>query len=137
MQATRTNVVNNTLQPMNTTLIQYPVKIWHKLADYCLRSYQGLTQDPRVFLMRKLARFEIVRDWATIFLKRPTKSDVIHPEEASILGKLDVNTIAETIETDSCYQGLQLPEDVVQELLNFASSTVGYINKRFEPSLSL
>lgn len=114
---------------MNTTLIQYPAKIWYKLANYCLRSYQGLSQDPRVFLMKKLARFEIVRDWATIFLKRPTKSDVIHPAEASVLGNLDVNTIAETIETDSCYQGLQLPEDVVQELLNFASSTVGYINR--------
>ena len=114
---------------MNTTLIQYPVKIWHKLADYCLRSYQGLTQDPRVFLMRKLARFEIVRDWATMLLKRPTKSPEIGQAEASVLGDLDVDAIAEIIETDSCYQGLQLPQDVVQELLNFASSTVGYINR--------
>lgn len=114
---------------MNTTLIQYPAKIWYKLAHYCLRSYQGLIQDPRVFVMKKLARFEIVRDWATILLKRPTKSDEIHPEETSILGKFDVEPIAETIETDSCYQGFQLPEDVVQELLNFASYTVGYINR--------
>ena len=114
---------------MNTTLIQYPAKIWYKLANYCLRSYQGLSQDPRVFLMKKLARFEIVRDWATMLLKRPTKSHEIGQAEASVLGNLDVNAIAATIETDSCYQGLQLPEDVVQELLNFASSTVGYINR--------
>jgi hypothetical protein len=45
------------------------------------------------------------------------------------LGNLDVNSIAATIETDSCYQGLQLPEDVVQEVLQFASSTVCYINR--------
>jgi hypothetical protein len=114
---------------MNTTQIQYPAKIWYKLADYCLRSFQGLTQDPRLFLMRKLARFEIVRDGVAMLFNRSTKPREISPEESSVLGKLDVNAIAATIETDSCYQGLQLPEDVVQELLNFASSTVGYINR--------
>jgi hypothetical protein len=64
-----------------------------------------------------------------MLLKSPTKPREIGPEESSILGNLDVNSIAATIETDSCYQGLQLPEDVVQELLNFASSTVCYINR--------
>ena len=110
-------------------MIQKSEKFWYKLANYCLKNYQGLTQEPRLFLMQKLARFEIVRDWAARLLKRPTKSSEISQEYASILGNLDVDAIAATIETDSCYQGLQLPEDVVQELLNFASSTVGYINR--------
>jgi len=89
VQATRTNVVNNTLL-MNTTLIQYPAKIWYKLADYCLRTYQGLTQDPRLFLMRKLARFEIVRDGVAMLFNRSTKPREISPEESSVLGNLDV-----------------------------------------------
>ena len=114
---------------MNTTLIQDPQKLWSKLSNYCLKNYQSLTQYPRVFLMRKIARFEIVRDWGAMLLKSPTKPREIGPEESSILGNLDVNSIAATIETDSCYQGLQLPEDVVQELLEFASSTVCYINR--------
>ncbi|MEG3858155.1 hypothetical protein [Microcoleus sp. herbarium12] len=114
---------------MNTTVIQKSEKFWYKLANYCLKNYQCLIQDPRLFLMRKLARFEIVRDWATILLKRPTQSREISQEYASILGKLDVGAIAATIESDSCYQGLQLPEDVVQELVKFAGSTVGYINR--------
>lgn len=114
---------------MNTTLIQYPAKIWYKLANYCLKSYQGLTQEPRVFLMRKLARFEIVRDGVAMLFNRSTKPREISLAKASVLGNLDVNAIAATIETDSCYQGLQLPQDVVQELLKFASSTVGYINR--------
>lgn len=114
---------------MNTTLIQAPEKLWSKLSNYCLKNYQCLTQDPRLFLMRKFARFEIVRDWAAMLLKSPTKPREIGREESSILGDLDVNSIAATIETDSCYQGLQLPEDVVQELLEFASSTVCYINR--------
>ena len=117
------------MQPMNTTLIQYPAKIWDKLANYCLKSYQGLTQEPRVFLMRKLARFEIVRDGVAMWFNRSTKSREISLPKASVLGDLDVNAIAATIETDSCYQGFQLPEDVVQELLKFANSTVGYINR--------
>lgn len=129
MQATKTNFVPNILQPMNTTLIQAPEKLWSKLSNYCLKNYQCLTQDPRLFLMRKFARFEIVRDWAAMLLKSPTKPRGIGREESSILGNLDVNSIAATIETDSCYQGLQLPEDVVQELLEFASSTVCYINR--------
>lgn len=114
---------------MNTTLLQAPEKLWSKLSNYCLKNYQCLTQDPRLFLMRKLARFEIVRDCAVMLLKSPTKPREIGREESSILGNLDVNSIAATIETDSCYQGLQLPEDVVQELLEFASSTVCYINR--------
>jgi Phytanoyl-CoA dioxygenase (PhyH) len=114
---------------MNTTLIQYPEKFFNKLAKYCIRNYQGLTQDPRVFLMRKLARFEIVREWIAILLERPTKSREIGREEFSILGNLDVDAIVETIQSDSCYQGFQLPQDAVQELLEFANSTVGYINR--------
>lgn len=114
---------------MNTTLLQAPEKLWSKLSNYCLKNYQCLTQDPRLFLMRKFARFEIVRDGAAMLLKSPTKPREIGREESSILGNLDVNSIAATIETDSCYQGLQLPEDVVQELLEFASSTVCYINR--------
>lgn len=114
---------------MNTTVILNSENFWYKVANYCLKNYQGLIQDPRLFLMRKCARFEIVRDWAAILWKRPTQSSEISEEKASILGKLDVNAIAATIETDSCYQGLQLPSDAVQELLNFANSTVGYINR--------
>lgn len=114
---------------MNTTLIQYPEKILSKIANYFLKSYQGLIQDPRVFLMRKLARFEILRDLTAMFLKRPTKSGEISQKSASILGKLDVESIVATIETESCYRGLQLPQDAVQELLEFASSTVCYINR--------
>ena len=41
--------------------------------------------------MRKLARFEIVRDWAAMLLKSPTKPREIGREESSILGNLDVN----------------------------------------------
>lgn len=129
MQATTTNVVPKILQPMNATLIQYSEKLWYKLAKYSLKNYKGLTQDPRLFLMRKLARFEIVRDWATMLLKRPTKSQESSLEQASILGKLDVDAIAATIETDSCYQGMQLPEDTVRELVDFANSTVCYIDR--------
>jgi Phytanoyl-CoA dioxygenase (PhyH) len=114
---------------MNTILSQYPEKLWYKLTNYCVRNYQGLTQDPRVFLMRKLARFEIVREWAAMLFQRPTKPREISQEESSILGNLDVDAIVETIETDSCYRGLQLPQDAVQEILEFASSTVGYINR--------
>lgn len=129
MQATTTNVVQKLPQPMNTTLIQYPEKFFTKLANYCLKSYQGLAEDPRVFLMRKLARFEILRNWAAMLSKRPTKSLELGREKSSILGNLDVDTIATTIETESCYQGFQLPQDAVLEIWKFANSTVGYINR--------
>lgn len=115
---------------MNTTAIQRTESFWSKLANYCFKNYQCLARDPRVFLMRKFARFEIVRNWAANLLQHPAKScDIIIEEGTSILGNLDVGTIAATIETDSCYQGLQLPEDTVRELVKFASSTVGYINR--------
>ncbi|WP_293122450.1 phytanoyl-CoA dioxygenase family protein [Microcoleus sp. bin38.metabat.b11b12b14.051] len=114
---------------MNNILIQKSEKFWYKLANYFLRNYRCLIQDPRLFLMGKFARFEIVRDWAAMLLKHPTQSPEISQEHPSILGELDVCAIASTIERDSCYQGLQLPEGVVQELVKFASSTVGYINR--------
>jgi hypothetical protein len=114
---------------MNTTAIQRTESFWSKLANYCLKNYQCLAREPRVFLMRKFARFEIVRDLAAMLLKSPAKALDMGQEGASILGELDASAIAATIETDSCYQGLQLPEDAVRELLKFASSTVGYINR--------
>jgi Phytanoyl-CoA dioxygenase (PhyH) len=116
---------------MNTTtsVIQKSENIGYKLANYCLKNYQGLIQYPRLFLMRKLARLEIVRDWAAKLLNPPAKSHVLSQENASILGKLDVDAIAATMETHSCHQGLQLPKNTVEELLKFASSTVGYINR--------
>lgn len=116
-------------QSMNTTAIQKTESFWSKLANYCLKNYQCFSQDPRVFLMRKFARFEIVRDLAAMWLKSPAQSWDIGQESASILGSLDVSAISATIETDSCYQGLQIPEDAVRELVKFANSSVGYINR--------
>lgn len=114
---------------MNTTALKKKASFWDKLSKYFLKNYECLAQDPRVFLMRKFARFEIVRDLAASVLKSRAKSRDISQEGASILGTLDASAIAATIETDSCYQGLQLPEATVQELLKFASSTVGYLNR--------
>lgn len=39
-----------------TVLAQTPQNLWGKLFDYCHKSYQCLTYNPKLFLMRKLAR---------------------------------------------------------------------------------
>ncbi|MFB8788972.1 MAG: hypothetical protein U7123_09025 [Potamolinea sp.] len=112
-----------------TAVIQSSQNFWDKIAGYCQKNYQFLTKNPRLFLMRKLARFEGIRDWILFFFKRPIKSYEISKDNPSLFQDINVDKVISGLETDSFALGINLPQDVVQEILNFAHSKPCYGNR--------
>lgn len=97
-----------------------------KFSAYWNKNYQFLTRNPKLFLMRKVARLEAVRSWINYFSKGPDKSYEIGRENPSVFKNIDVDLIVSSLKTDSYYPGLNLPQDVLQNLLEFANSTTCY-----------
>jgi hypothetical protein len=78
--------------------------------------------------MRKVARFEFARNWISSFYRRKDKSFEIG-ENPSVFEDLKVNETVASLEKNSYCLGLNLPEDVVKELLDYAKSTVCYADR--------
>ncbi|WP_432810796.1 hypothetical protein [Pantanalinema sp. GBBB05] len=96
-------------------------KIWRYLG----KTSQCLIENPSLFFMRKLARFEIVRNLVYQWHKTFAPPQPISIT-ASHLQNFDVNQVVSAIATDGYYAGLQLSQSVVQELLDYAYSTPCY-----------
>lgn len=102
---------------------------FRKIQNYCLKNLQCIRRDWRLFLMRKLSRFIIVRD-AVQRLNR-----LIHPfhisgkEESSLFPALHVEEAVAIMQRDGFYLGLELPAETVQEILEFAHSAPCYGNR--------
>jgi hypothetical protein len=78
--------------------------------------------------MRKVARFEFARNWISSFYRRKDKSFEIG-ENPSVFEDLKVNETVASLEKNSYCLGLNLPKDVVKELLDYAKSTVCYADR--------
>lgn len=104
-------------------------KIGSKLKQYLHKNYQCFSQYPNLFLMRKLARFELIRRVSCYFptnMKSVTKTTL---NSSSLFKELDTETIVTSLQKEGCYFGLQLPDDTLQELLDFASKNYCYVNR--------
>ncbi len=112
-----------------TALAQNSQSIWNKLSEYCQKNYRCLTKTPRLFLMRKLARFEFVRNWVSLFSKPMDKSYELGKGNPSVFKDINVDQVIDALKTDSYCSGLNLPPDVVQGILEFAHSARCYGNR--------
>ena len=104
-------------------------KIGSKLKKYLYKNYQCLSQYPNLFLMRKLARFEFIRRVSRHFptnIKSVTKTTL---NSSPHFKELDIETIVTSLQKEGCYLGIQLPDDTIQELLDFASNNYCYLNR--------
>lgn len=108
-------------------------RVWTKAQDYAQRNYECLTKEPNLFLMRKSARFEMVRDWVD-FTHRSSRKGL--PGDAftgSLFPDVDVEQTVQALETDGLALHLTLPADILQELLDFAYTAPCYGDR--DPSL--
>ncbi|NJP09143.1 MAG: phytanoyl-CoA dioxygenase family protein [Leptolyngbyaceae cyanobacterium RU_5_1] len=83
-----------------------------------------MTQNPGLFFMRKLSRLEVMRDifyYFQAFLG--SKSEAIQAQTSSIFQNVDVDKIVQSIRDDGYFPGIELPSDVVQEVLEYAHAT--------------
>jgi len=105
-----------------------------KLIDYCRDTYQGIKKNPRWFLMRKIGRFSAARSLMSLFYKRPSKSYELSTNEQTFFQDINVDAVVESLEKNGICIGINLPQNIVQEILDFAMSTTCYGNRK--PELS-
>lgn len=97
-----------------------------KLTAYIQKSWSCLVQEPQLFIMRKLARFEIVR---TAYQGFKRSRPVERKTSASLFQEIDVQAVVAQINQDGCAPGLQLPGDIMQQILEFAATESCYANR--------
>lgn len=94
----------------------------NKLFFYVSRSITCLVYNPKLFLMRKLARIELIRQvWGAMTANR--KFDESAPSQTSLVTFPDPQTISTVLRQQGIYAGLQLSDIVVDELVDFAHQT--------------
>ncbi len=106
-----------------------------KLMAYLQTNLRCFMQEPQLFVMRKLARFEGVRQ-GYLWLSH-ARPETYETEQASILGEIDPEAIANQIKQDGCAPGLKLPADAVQQILAFAATEPCYANRNPEMPFQL
>lgn len=95
--------------------------VLQKAQQYTYRNYQCLVNEPKLFLMRKSARFEMVRDFVGA-----TNASSLHGTtqrfEDSIFPDVNVDDVVRSLQTDGLALNLNLPADIVQDLMAFAET---------------
>jgi hypothetical protein len=100
--------------------------------DFLYESYKGLTQNPQWLLMRKIARFKVVRD-IVYFLFYSNKSEQLPISISnSLFADIDINHVVSSLKKDGVCLGIDLPQDIVEEIVDFAKYTLCYNNRRAE-----
>jgi hypothetical protein len=112
-----------------TTLVPSSQKALVKFSEYCNRNYQFFRRNPRMFWMRKLGRFETIRDWMHWLFKHLKTPYEVGDYKHTVFKDIDVDKVVSSLKSESYYLGINLPQDVLQELLNFAYSTPCYGNR--------
>ncbi|MEH2391918.1 MAG: phytanoyl-CoA dioxygenase family protein [Nostoc sp.] len=109
----------------------YLNRIYSKFYDICYENYKGLTKNPKWLLMRKIARFKTGRAMMIFFLKRSVKlySSVLN-ESDCYFPDVNVDDVVNTLKTEGLYLEINLSQDIVKEIVEFAHSTVCYGNRK-------
>jgi hypothetical protein len=94
---------------------------------YLSRNYSCLKQSPDLFLMRKLARIEGIRQMVGSMVQRPSAPAV---NTTSIFEGLDVAIATQALREQGYYDQLRLPPAIVDALVQFAQSSICYGDRR-------
>ncbi|MCC5637456.1 hypothetical protein LC593_16720 [Nostoc sp. CHAB 5844] len=102
-----------------------------KVQDFCYENYQGLTKNPRWLLMRKIAKFQLVRDIIKYFSKSSLHAFLqLINEQNSYFADVEVDEVVKNLHEEGLFLGINLPQEVVQEIVMFAKSTACYANRK-------
>lgn len=88
-----------------------------------------MKRNPRLFWMRKIARFELLRSWMSRFFRYSNPTYELEQENSSAFRGINVESIVSALRTDSYALGINLPQDVIQEILNYAYSSPCYAER--------
>lgn len=115
-----------------TALTQEPENFFAKIIDYCQKSCRSMVGNPKLFLMRKLARFEVIRNLISAGYRFLNQSQKISSNRLSVFRDINVEQINQYLNNDGYALNINLPNAVVQEILEFAYSETCYANRNPE-----
>lgn len=76
--------------------------------------------------MRKAGQFTTIRSVAAFFSKRPFKSHEATKDNYSLFDYIDVDEVVKSLENKGCYLGINLPQSIAQEIIDFSTRTTCY-----------
>jgi hypothetical protein len=82
--------------------------------------------------MRKIARFEVLRNLISYFSKGLQKSYEIGEENRSLFQDINVDRVLSSLRADSYCPSINLPPDIVRDIQEFGYSTKCYGNRECE-----
>jgi hypothetical protein len=97
-----------------------------KLFHYLYSNLKELIINPQWFIMHRLARFSVIRKWKTTNSNFRPKHQQI---KSNIFTNVNVENVIANLEQYGLHQGLQLPEQIVNDILKFAYSNTCYASQ--------
>ncbi|BAZ18058.1 hypothetical protein NIES4071_99400 [Calothrix sp. NIES-4071] len=113
-------------------LSSYKNRIFSNLYNSLYENYKGLTKNPKWLLMRKISRFQLGRVIMHFFTQKSKLSQLTISEDNSYFTNLNVSNVVNELKSKGVVLNITLPEHLVQEILQFAESTVCYANRKSE-----
>jgi len=110
-------------------LRNYFQEFWQDSYDFWYELYLGLTKNPRWLLMRNLGRFEGVRSLLHALSKTHQETNC-ELKGDSVFTNINLPQVITSLEKESLYLGLNLPQNLVQGILDFAKSEVCYGDRK-------
>jgi hypothetical protein len=99
--------------------------------DICYENYKGLTKNPRWLLMRKLARFHLVRSVIRYLANLTNKpSEFSLRESQTLFPDINSDLVIDNLKKDAFCFGINLPGEIVEEIVSFAYSNPCYIHRK-------
>jgi hypothetical protein len=112
-----------------TTVVQTPQNLLSKLSDYCKKNFQCFVEKPGLFWLRKIGRFELIRNAISLLFQRAENTYQLTQAQPTVFQNVDVDAVVSGIKTDSYGVGVNLPPSVVKEIRDFADSTLCFANR--------
>jgi hypothetical protein len=114
------------------------LKIIGKISRNLLYNIKTLVINPEWFLMRKVSRFHIIRDFVKKMIIQRNKlefSEFLKKNESQtsqIFSDIKIEEIIDSLEKEGIFQGINLPEYIVNDILEFAFKTNCYADNKYK-----
>lgn len=106
--------------------------ILSNLYNSVYENYKGLSKNPKWLLMRKLSRFKVGRTIAYFLTRKSKLAQSKINESNSCFTNINVNEAVNKLQDDGVVLGINLPNYIVKEIVEFAESTPCYANRKLE-----
>lgn len=94
-----------------------------QLSKYFHSSYYYIRHNPKLFIMRKISRIELLRDLVSLLYQITGKSYKIKANDFSNIRPIDIETVVKAIHENGYYSGIELSSDLLQKILDYAETT--------------